>query len=411
MAQTGPSPDAAAAKQQVLALPLRTKLSLMMFLQYAVWGAWFSVIGKYMVQLGFDAIEITRVYATLSVASIISPLVFGQIADRYLPTQYLLAMLHLAGAGALFVATRYTEFGNFYFWILAYMLLYVPTISLANSLSFHHVPDASKHFPGIRVFGTIGWIVTGLIVGFTLNEQSTEPILLAAGLSVVLGLYCLVLPHTPPTGKPGDTWPPVRALAMLRDGQFATFVTISFFMAILLSGYFAFTAIYLGAAPRNVERVAAWMTLGQCSEMILLPLVPFFLKYLGMKRTLLLGIAAWGIRYGIFSLGEPAGLILGSLVLHGICYDFFFVAAYIHTDGQAPKDIRASAQALINFIIMGLGMLVGNELFGKLGQYCTHDGVMDWQSFWRYPAIAVVIPLGLLLIGFQDKKKTTAAPE
>ncbi|GMU22466.1 MAG: xanthosine permease [Phycisphaerae bacterium] len=399
---------------------LRTKLSIMMFLQYAAWGAWWSVLSKYMMAppaeggLSFNPEQVGWAYASTAFASLISPLILGQIADRWVPTQYLLVALHLLGAGCLYLLPGFTTFSPFFVLILAWAFFYVPTISLTNALSFHHISDAGRFFPGIRVFGTIGWIVAGLFVGQTLNETTAQPILLAAGVSAVLGLYCFVLPHTPPRGKTGDLFPPLRALGMLKEPQFALFVLVSFLIAILLAAYFTFTGQYLGAPPRGVTNAASWMTLGQFTEMLLLPLLPFFLRTIGMKKTLLLGIAAWGIRYGIFSLGQPTWLVLASLALHGICYDFFFVAAYIHVDNQASANIRASAQALINFVIMGIGMLLGNLAFGKLTASFTDtlaDGVQstDWTSVWMYPAIGVIVPVVVFALFFREKPPAAAA--
>ncbi|UCD27936.1 MAG: MFS transporter [Planctomycetota bacterium] len=391
-----------------LSVGMRARLSVMMLLQYAVWGAWWVVLAKYMSAIKFTGADIGRVYATTAVASIISPIVFGQIADRWVPTQYLLALLHLLAAGSLYLSTRFTEFMPFFICVLAWALLYIPTISLSNSLSFHQVPDAAKHFPGIRVFGTIGWIVAGLMVGVLhLNEASIQPILFAVILSVILGLYCFTLPHTPPTGKPGDRLPPLRALGMLKDGNFAVFIVVSFIIAIILAGYFAFTAVFLAVEPLNLNNAAPLMTVGQFTEMLLLPILPFFLKYLGMKRTIALGMAAWGIRYAIFAVGQPAWFVILGIALHGICYDFFFVAAYIHTDNQASKDIRASAQALFNLVVMGLGMLIGNELFGRLVDVYTEGDKVNWPVVWFYPAVGAAFALALFLALFREKKESS----
>ena len=402
MADTEPLHDTNTPTAAGLDVVLRTKLSVMMFLQYAVWGAWWVVLGKYLGTIGFTDQNIGSVYGTMAIASIFSPLVFGQIADRWVPTQYLLAFLHLAGAGALYVTVQYTYYASFHACVLIYALLYIPTISLTNSLSLHQISDAAKHFPGIRVFGTIGWIVSGLFVGWRLNESSVEPIQLAIGLSVLMGLFCFVLPHTPPTGKAGDALPFIRALGLLKNRTFALFTFVSFIISIVLAGYYAFTAIFL--ADIGVEKAAGVMTIGQFAEVLLLPFLPFFLKHLGMKWTLVLGMAAWGIRYCIFSLGQPVGLVIVSLALHGICYDFFFVAAYIHVDNQASKAIRASAQALFNLVTMGLGMWLGNIFFGELVAHYRTEDIVAWSSVWATPTIGVVIALVIFIVGFRENK-------
>jgi nucleoside transporter len=364
--------------------------------------------------LGFTPREVGWAYGSTAIASLISPLIVGQIADRWAPTQSLLAILHLLGAGCLSLMPQARSFNTFFALLLGWALVYVPTISLTNSLSFHHIPNAGKYFPGIRVFGSVGWIAVGLVVGQLLKEGSAQPLLLASVLSMVLGFYCVSLPHTPPGGKPGDVFPPIKALGLLGDSQFSLFVFVSFLIAMLLAAYFSFTGQYLGAAPRNISNAAAWMTLGQFMEMLLLPLLPLFLARLGMKWTVLMGIAAWGVRYGIFALGEPTWLVKGSLALHGICYDFFFVAAYIYVDNRASSDIRASAQALINFVVLGVGMLLGNLAFANLTDHFTQsvaDGVQvtDWTSVWKYPAIGVIVPVVIFGLFFKGRKATPAA--
>lgn len=400
-----------ASPQQPIGLDfgLRVRLSVMMFLEYAIWGAWWSVLGKYMLVHGFGGLDQARAYATTAVASIISPLIFGQIADRWVPTQRLLALLHLAGAVVLFLVPRVDTFGPFYVLVLAWALLYMPTLSLTNALGFHHIPEPGRNFPGVRVFGTIGWMAVGFFVGWSLKESSSQPIVLAGSLSLVMGFYCLMLPHTPPKGKAGQVLPFVRALGLLKDPQFALFVVVSFLIATLLAVYFTYTGTYLGNPSLGLKSAADKMILGQFAEMLLLPLLPFFLRTIGMKATLLLGIAAWGVRYGIFALGQPTWLVVGSLVLHGICYDFFFVAAYIHTDNQASSEIRASAQALFNLVVMGFGMWLGNEIFGRLNEHLTSGGVTDWSRFWAYPAVGVIVPVAIFALFFKGRKAAQAA--
>ena len=384
---------------------LRIRLSIMMFIQYAAWGAWWSVLSIYLGEIDFKPEQVGDVYATVAIASIIMPLLIGQLADRWVPTQYLLSALFLAGAAALYAVTQYTEFATFYWLVLVWALLYVPTITLTNSLSFHHVPDAAKYFPGIRVFGTIGWIVSGVFVGFNLDDTTAQPIYLACILSAVMGVYCLLLPHTPAPGKGGDLLPFVKALGLLRNKAFALFILVSFCTSVVLAGYFTFAGQFL----KHIEmpNIAAVMTVGQVTEMILLPFLPFFLKHLGMKRTLALGMAAWGVRYAIFGIGHPPWFIIGGIALHGICYDFFFVAAYIHVDNQADKTMRASAQALFNIVTMGLGMWLGNKIFGQLVAYCTDADteIVDWTTVWTWPAVGVVVCLIIFYLGFKEQKQ------
>ena len=394
-----------------LTMSLRIKLSVMMLMQYAVWGAWWVVLAKYIGEggLGFTGVNVGAVYGTMAIASIFSPMVFGQIADRWVPTQYVLAGLHLVGAGLLYVLTQTTAYTPFFWITLVYAMLYIPTISLTNALSMHNIPNAEKDFPGIRVFGTIGWIVAGLLVGQFLNEVSAEPIMFAAVLSAALGLFCLFLPHTPPAGKPGEALAFLRALSLLKDGVFLLFILTSFLISIVLAGYYAFTSLYL--ADIGVEKAASIMTVGQFTEMLLLPFLPFFLRTIGMKWTLALGMAAWGIRYAIFAVGEPIPLVVVGLALHGICYDFFFVAAYIHVDNKAGREIRASAQALFNLVSMGLGMYFGNMVFGYFfDNFRTTAGTADWARIWGWPAASVIVVLVIFAIGFRERRKPAGFP-
>lgn len=410
---------------------MRIRLSMMMFFQYALWGAWWVVLSIYMgQQLGFSSEQVGWVYATMAIASIISPLVFGQIADRWIPAQYLICGCHLSGAVLLYALTKIDSFPWFFSCVMLYALLFIPTISLTNALSFHHIPDAGKDFPSIRVFGTIGWIAAGLFVGWALVDTTAQPIKAACILSAAMGVYALTLPNTPPSGRSGEALAFLKAFALLRHKTFALFILVSFVLSIVLAGYFAFAGPFLkdinieslGQAD-TVQNVSSWpvlnrlhlerffsvasiMTVGQFTEMLLLPFLPFFLKRLGMKTTLALGMAAWGIRYGIFSVGHPLPLIIAAIALHGICYDFFFVAAYIHVDNRATRDMRASAQAFFNLVTMGLGMWIGNIAFGRLKRHVTDPvtEVVDWQQVWLYPALGVGIALFIFIVGFRPKE-------
>lgn len=399
-----PLPYATASEPPSLSIALRSKLSIMMFLQYGLWGAWWVVLNIYLGKLGFSGIQIGAVYGTTAIASIFSPIIFGQIADRWIATEYLVAFLHLVGALMLYLITQLKDFNTFYIVTLVWALLYMPTISLTNSLSMHNIPNAAKYFPGIRVFGTIGWIVAGLIVG-KLDPASPQPILLAAILSAALGLFAFTLPHTPPTGKAGEPMAFTRSFSMLKEPSFLIFMIVSFLISIVLSGYYAFTAQFLdGIDIDNIAPISTVMTLGQISEMLLLPLLPFFLSRFGMKWTLVIGMAAWGIRYAIFSMSEPPWLVIASLTLHGLCYDFFFVAAYIHVDNKATPQIRASAQGLFNLVVMGVGMLIGNYVFGALKDKFTTDDVVQWDKVWLYPTILVVAALAVFIVAFREKR-------
>jgi nucleoside transporter len=416
-----------------LEMGLRIKLSIMMFLEFAVWGAWFSVLGNRLVAMGLSE-SIGSIFGTMALGTIFAPIIIGQIADRFFASEKLLGLLHLVGGGLLYwLATIPSVSGaeksvidataDQFWWIaFAYALVYSPTISLTSSITFTHVPDGQRDFPGIRVLGTIGWIAAGLMVGMGLTmfvddpKTSNLPFILAAGLSVVLGIFSFLLPNTPPLGKPGDSVPFLKALNLLKDPSFAIFFGVSFIITIVLAFYYGFTGLYLEKHV-GVKDVASTMTIGQWSEMLLLPLLPFFLQKIGMKAVLAIGMLAWGLRYAVFSWGGTMAVgdttfyypVILSLAFHGICYDFFFAAGFIHVDNESPKEIRGSAQALFVFLTYGVGMWLGNLLSGKLfNQYNdTASGLTDWKTFWLVPSIGVLIGLAIFLVAFRTKAKTT----
>lgn len=418
-------PDAVSSKAPPLSWGLRYNLSVMMFLQFAVWGAWFVVLGNYIGAMDFTATQIGSVYATMSLGAIFSPVFVGQIADRYFASERLMAVLHLAGAGLLYWLAQITAPDEFYWITLLYALVYSPTLALANSIAFSHMPDATRDFPGIRVLGTIGWIASGLFVTFLLDNfagsaavvelpapkysillggtRLTLPLLLAAILSLLLGLWSLVLPHTPPAGKAGDALPFLRAIGLMRAPSFAVFYGVSFIITIALAFYYAFTGLFLekGAPQVAPENISSIMSIGQIAEMILLPFLPFFLMRLGMKWVLALGMLAWGVRYALFALGTPYALVLFGIALHGICFDFFLAAGFIHVDNESPRDIRASAQALFGFLTYGVGMWMGSELSGRCLKLFTdtESGTTNWTGFWIVPSVGVLISL-LIFVGF-----------
>jgi nucleoside transporter len=402
-------------KAPPLAMGLRVHLSVMMFLEFAIWGAWFVVLGNYLGAMEFSKTDIGLIYANMSLGAIFSPMFIGQIADRYFSSERLMAFLHLLGAALLYWMAQLHDPDSFFGVSLLYALVYSPTLALANSIAFTHVPDGTRDFPGLRVLGTIGWIVANLIVGQFLDMKTNQPLLLAAVFSLVLGVYSLALPHTPPLGKAGDAIPFVRALGLLREPSFAVFYGVSFVITIVLAFYYNFTGLYLEHA-QGVGDVASLMTIGQFAEMLLLPLLPFFLIRMGMKWVLALGMLAWGLRYGIFAVGQPFWLVVVGLALHGLCFDFFFAAGFIHVDNKSPSTIRASAQALFSFLTYGLGMWLGGIASGQLGDYFTDPvtNATNWSAFWTVPCVGVLISLAIFVVFFRDRGKAPVvqgAPE
>jgi len=393
---------------------VRLKLSVMMFLEYFVWGAWYVTMGTWLGALGFTGEQIGLTYGTTALAAMISPFFVGMIADRFFATERLLAVLHFGGALALFYASTQTAFGPLYAAVLIHTLFYMPTLALTNSLSFRQMKDPGREFPPVRVLGTIGWIVAGLVVGTLGVEATGRPMQLAAAGSIALAVFCLVLPHTPPhvTGR-------VRArdvlgldaLQLMKDQSFAIFVIGSFLICIPLQFYYAFANPFLNAI--GVTNAAGKMTMGQMSEIAFMLLMPWFFKRLGVKQMLLIGMAAWVARYILFAYGNNETLVwmlYGGILLHGICYDFFFVTGQIYVDQKAPPTVRAAAQGFITFVTYGVGMLIGSWLSGRVvDAYALPAGAHDWHSIWLVPAAMAGVVLILFALFFRSTDKAEVA--
>ena len=385
---------------------VRTRLSVMMFLQYFVWGAWFVTMGTYLgTTLKFSGGEIGLAYGATAIAAIISPFFVGMVADRFFASERVLALLHLAGGALLWLASGASTFGAFYPVIIAYALCYMPTLALSNSISFDHVGDPQRDFPRIRVLGTIGWIAAGLLIGRLGLEATAVPLRLAAGASVLLAAFSLALPHTPPhaAGKPLSARDVLGldALALMKDRSFATFAIGSLLLCIPLQFYYAFTNLYLNEI--GLAEPASKMTLGQASEIGFMLLLPWFLKELGVKRILLLGMAAWAVRYLFFAWGDThtyVWMLYAGILLHGMCYDFFFVTGQIYVDQQASVRIRAAAQGFLALITQGVGLLIGAWLSGAVVDHFTIGGTTHlWFSIWLVPAalsFAILIVFAVL---------------
>ena len=390
-----------------MTLPTRAALSALMFLQYFVWGAWSVTLGTWLGQtLQFSGEQIGLASGTTALAAIISPFFVGMVADRFFATERLLAVLHVVGAAILFYASTRSTFGGFYVALLAYALCFMPTLALSNAISFRQMSDPGLEFPPIRVLGTIGWIVAGLVVGSLGLEATAIPMRLAAGASLLLGGFCLALPHTPPQASRRATLGGVLgldALKMLRDRSFAVFVLGSFLICIPLQFYYAFANLFLNEI--GVVNAAGKMTLGQMSEIGFMLVMPWFFARLGVKWMLLVGMAAWAIRYLFFAYGDTGSLVwmlYAGILLHGICYDFFFVTGQIYVDARAPSDLRSAAQGLIAFVTLGVGMFIGSWASGRVVDAYAAAGGHDWTPIWVIPAAGAFLVLLLFAALFRD---------
>jgi len=393
----------------------KIRLGAMMFLQYAIWGAWAPVLSSYLINdLGFSGGQVGWIYALLPLATIISPFVGGQVADRWFASERVIGFLSFTGGIVLIAIGRTSDFTLMAALMLLYSLLYAPTLALTNSIAMINLRDSEEEFGRIRVWGTLGWIAAGLLLtgwrrlaeGGGLPTVPGDTVVLAGLLSIVMGLQSFTLPHTPPQREGVKPWAFLESLKMLRAKDFAVFVGITFVVATELEFYYILTAPFLedaiGVASANIPAV---MTVAQFAEIFVMAFfLSIALKRYGMRRTLAIGVIAWPIRYIIFAIGAPAWLVIGSLALHGFCYVFFFVAAFIYVDKIAPPDIRASAQSLIAIVALGLGRFLGSLFAGGVRDVFTADGVTDWRSVFLVPCALTIACALAFMIFFRERR-------
>lgn len=399
---------------------IRVKLSTMMFLEFFIWGGWFVTMGTYLTTtLHASGTQNAGAYATQSLGAIIAPFVIGLIADRYFSAQKILGVLHLIGAVSLYYATTITNFDKFYPNILFYMIIFMPTLALVNSVSFKQMTNPSKEFPPIRILGTLGWIVAGLTIGWLAWEQKGSLVLtfrMSAVASLLLGVLSFTLPDTPPTKKGQKTTfgdiIGLDAIGMLKNSSYLIFFIASIAICIPLAFYYNFTNPFLNEI--GMKGAAGKQALGQVSELAFMALMPLFFVRLGVKKMLAVGMLAWGIRYVFFAYGDTGNnywMLIAGIVIHGICYDFFFVTGQIYTDNLAGERFKSSAQGFITLATYGVGMLMGSYISGPIvDHWRTSATSHNWQSIWLIPGAIAGVVLVLFLLFFRDKNQIQAQP-
>lgn len=398
---------------------VRTQLSVMMFLEFFVWGSWYVTMGIYLPNtLGSDDPQVAMAYSTQSWGAILAPFVIGLIADRYFNAERVLGVLHVLGALLMYLLYKADSFALFYPYLLAYMLMYMSTLALVNSVSFRQMKDPAKEFSFVRVFGTVGWIAAGLLISY-LNWDSQNGIsngtlrntfLMASISSAVLGVFSFTLPTTPPQVDRSKKTSlsqilGLEALALLKDRNFLVFFIASVGVCIPLAFYFQHAGQFLGEV--GMTNTAGKMTIGQISEILFMLLLPYFFKKFGFKNTIIVAMVAWSVRYVLFAYGnagELSVLLLIGIALHGICYDFFFVSGQIYTNSKAGDAYKSSAQGLITLATYGVGMLIGFYIAGRITDAYVLEGSHSWETIWLYPAAFALGVTLLYVIFFKNER-------
>jgi nucleoside transporter len=388
------------------------RLSVMMFLQFFIWGAWFVTMGTYLSRtIGASDTQNGMAYGTQSLGAIIAPFIIGLIADRFFSAQKILGVIHLIGAGLLYFVSQQTDFSGFYPLILGYMILYMPTLALVNTVAFRQLSDPEKQFSLLRLWGTVGWIVAGLTIGWFAWEGSNSlanTFLMASVASAILGVFSFMLPSTPPvsTGKKITIADIVgwEALKLLKDRSFLVFFISSMLICIPLAFYYQEANKYLNEV--GLANAAGKMTIGQISETLFMILIPLFFRRFGIKTMLLIGMGAWVARYLFFSFGDAndlVGFLYIGIALHGICYDFFFVTGQIYTEKRAGEGSKSAAQGMITLATYGVGMFIGFWVAGQITEYYKTAEGHNWPQIWLVPAGFAFLVMLIFAVFFKDK--------
>lgn len=394
----------------------RVQLSAMMFLNFFIWGIWFVTMNSYLGSIGATGAEVGQAYSTQSWGAIIAPFIIGIIADRYVAAQKMLGLLHIAGAVLMYLLYKQEHFTGFYSCLLPYMILFMPTLALVNAIAFKQLTDPEKEFSFYRVWGTIGWIVAGLLVGWMAwgGKELGNTFLYASITSGLLGVFSFFLPNTPPP-KQGSSVSVkeimgLDSLKLLLNKNYLIFFLASMLICIPLAFYYS-NAEPFAKEILKVNNAAGYMSIGQAAETLFMFLMPWFFARFNVKKMLLFGMIAWTLRYLCFGFAGGAGslLVILGIGFHGICYDFFFVTGQIYTDQVAGEKIRSAAQGMITLATYGLGMLVGFWVAGKIVDAYKVNEVIQWKNVWLIPSgIAAVIALLFFLL-FSDNKSTAKA--
>ena len=400
---------------------IKFKLSFMMFLQFFIWGGWFVTLGTFLGNnLSATGSQIAMAFSTQSWGAIIAPVFIGLIADRYFNAERILGVLHLLGFGLLYLMSETKNFSVFYPYVFGYMILYMPTLALVNSVSFNQMKDTAAEFPLIRTFGTIGWIISGIVISYVFGWDAQDSIAegelantfkMVAIASLLLGVFCFSLPKTPPYKNDQRNFSLKNALGgdalkLLNDRNFLLFFIASILVCIPLAFYYQQANTFL--VELGMDNPTAKMSLGQASEVLFMLLLPLFFSRFGFKNTILVGMVAWVVRYLLFAYGdagEKTFMLITGILLHGICYDFFFVSGQIYTDFKAGEKVKSAAQGLITLATYGIGMLIGFWIAGKISDiFILESGMHDWNMIWKFPALFALGIFVLFLLIFKNEK-------